>query len=196
MQRLHPSALLLAAVLSAACAPDAATAPDADAVSPALLSRHQSGGPAAINQRLAAVRAATARFQRVDVALQHGYVSTVECASLPGVGAMGVHYVHPGLMSDATYDPLRPEVLVYEPQANGRMRLVAAEYLIFRAPWEAAGNTAAPMFGEVPFVESFGPAAHGLPDHYELHVWLWKHNPSGMFAQWNPTVSCAGAAAP
>lgn len=157
----------------------------------ALLSRSsQAGASAAMNRQLAAVRAATARFHRVEVALEEGYVSTVECAALPGVGAMGVHFIKPSLMGDAGFDPLQPEVLVYEPQKNGKFKLVAVEYLIFRAPWEAAGKTGRPMFGDVPFVQSFGDEAHGLPDHYELHVWLWRHNPEGMFAQWNPMVTC------
>lgn len=182
-------AVLVVAALAAGCAQDAPTAVEAfDSV---VFSKGKSEQtPAWMNQQLAAARAATARFQRVEVALEEGYISTVECAALPGVGAMGVHFIKPSLMGDAGFDPLQPEVLVYEPQKNGKFKLVAVEYLIFRAPWEAAGNTGDPIFGDVPFVRSFGAEAHRLPDHYELHVWLWRHNPEGMFAQWNPQVSC------
>lgn len=171
-----------------ACSADSPTLPSSQLQAPEAAA---AGGAATeMNRQLAAVRSATARFHDVDVALAEGYVSTHECASVPGVGAMGVHYVNPPLMGDASFDPLRPEVLVYEPRKDGGMRLVAVEYLIFRAPWEAAGNTTDPHLLDVPFVRSFGPAAHGLPDHYELHVWVWRHNPAGMFAQWNPKVSC------
>lgn len=188
------------AALLAACAPDAATAPR----EPGAPTMARAGAAAAAGQSgLAEVRAATAKYHRVEAALADGYVSTVECAALPGVGAMGIHYINNALMGppapagDATFDPTRPEVLVYEPQKNGKLRLVAVEYLVWRAPWAAAHPGAAgPAFQGVPFVESFGPAAHGLPDHYELHVWLWRHNPSGMFAQWNPDVTCAYAPRP
>jgi hypothetical protein len=30
----------------------------------------------------------------------------------------------------------------------------------------------------------------GMPIHHDLHLWLWKHNPSGLFAMWNPRVHC------
>lgn len=150
-----------------------------------------------MNQLLARIRSATARFHRPEAAEEAGYQSTHECAANPfGPGAMGVHFINPGLLfSEAeagTFDPLRPEVLVYEPQKNGRMRLVAIEYLIFKDAWVQAGNSPddAPTLLGQEFVKSFGPAAHGLPDHYELHVWLWRNNPDGLFAQWNPQVSC------
>jgi hypothetical protein len=187
---LNLSAILVATALAAGCAQDAPTAVDASESTLFAKGGNSENTSAWMNQQLAAVRKATARFHRVEVALQEGYTSTVVCVARPGVGAMGVHYNNRPLIRDATYDPLRPEVLVYEPQKNGQFKLVAVEYVIFRAAWEAAGNTGDPMFGDVPFVRAFGPAAHGAADHYELHVWLWKHNPAGMFAQWNPQVSC------
>lgn len=192
MRRL--STLALVAAL-AGCTPDTPTAPDAYQ-SEALLARGGGGGmTASMNQMLASARAATARFHRVEVAEAAGYVNTGECVAIPS-GAMGIHFVNPALMQDASYDPSRPEVLVYEPQKNGKLRLVAVEWLIFAEPWTAAGHDKeeTPMFGSVPFFKSFGPAAHGLPDHYELHAWVWKSNPDGIFAQWNPNVSCEYAA--
>lgn len=190
---LEVAAVLLVTGLVAGCAEDAPTA--LESPGSALFSKGASDQtPAWMKQQIAAVRAATAQFHQLEVAIEAGYVSTVECAALPGVGTMGVHYVKPSLMGDAGFDPLEPEVLVYEPQENGKFKLVAVEYLIFRAPWEAAGNAGRPMFGDVPFVRSFGEQAHGLPDHYELHVWLWRNNPEGMFAQWNPQVSCLSEA--
>jgi hypothetical protein len=140
---------------------------------------------------LAEVRAATARYHQVETALADGYVSTPVCAALPGgAGAMGIHYVNPMLRHDATFDPTRPELLLYEPQKNGKLRLVAVEYVITRSLWDAAHPGTIPTYLGHPFFQSFGPAAHGEPDHYELHVWLWRHNPDGVFAQWNPMVSC------
>lgn len=188
-----PARALAAATLALAAA---ACADSPTAATEASLARGgavQVAGPG--QSALAGIRAATAKYHRVEVAIAAGYATTVACAASPA-GAMGVHYVNAGLLGapvpggDATIDPLRPEVLVYEPMPNGRFRLVAVEYLVWRAAWDAAHPDEGPTLLGVPFVESFGSAAHGLPDHYELHVWLWRHNPSGMFAQWNPNVSC------
>lgn len=172
------------AALLAGCAPDAPTAAtEVELASARAAVAHEE------HVGLAEVRAATARYHRVQVALDDGYVNTRVCASSPA-GAMGIHYVKPSLRADATFDPTHPEVLVYEPLSNGRLRLVAVEYLIWRSAWDAANPGTEPSFLGQPFFRSFGPAAHGEADHYELHVWLWRHNPSGMFEQWNPDVTC------
>jgi hypothetical protein len=139
---------------------------------------------AAARADLGAVRAATAHFQRSAVAEAAGYVSLVECVELPGVGGMGVHFVNFGLL-DLELDPLAPEALVYEPMSNGRMNLVAVEYLVPIDPWDT-------IYGSDNPPSIFGHELHrneflGL---YALHVWVWKHNPLGMFEDWNPTVSC------
>jgi hypothetical protein len=191
---LRRAAGAAATALLAACTPDAATAPAASR--PPALSRAATAadGPAA-QRALAAVRAATAKYHRAEAALADGYVNTGECVASPD-GGMGIHFVNPGLMGaptpmgDATFVPTQPEVLVYEPQQDGTMRLVAVEYLVWRTPWDALHPGGAPTFLGQPFDESFGEHAHGLPDHYELHVWLWRHNPNGLFAAWNPKVSC------
>ncbi len=132
--------------------------------------------------QLAAVRRATAQFHDVTAAEAAGYVSTVVCASSPA-GAMGVHYVNPALLDDVL-DPVRPEFLVYEPTAAG-LRLVAVEYMI-----PAAATSVHPeLFGQ-PFE---GPMAGHSPDqpvHYDLHAWIWRPNPSGMFTPWNRRVQC------
>ena len=190
----HSLPVVLAAVL-AVVACDGSPAPTAVA-SPAAAragAMGTAGERAAQHRLLASIRQATARYHRVEVAVADGYVNTRVCASSPA-GAMGIHYVQPARRADATFEPTRPEVLVYEPQKNGRLRLVAVEYFIWRALWDDANpGGAGPALLDQPFFRSFGLAAHGEADHYELHVWLWRHNPSGMFAQWNPTVTCAYA---
>jgi hypothetical protein len=179
------------AALLAACAPDSASGPDASQV-PSLARAEAAAGNG--QSGLAAVRAATARYHRVEVAIADGYVNTGECVASPA-GGMGIHFVNPALMGapmpggDATFDPTRPEVLVYEPK-DGKLKLVAVEYLIWRAAWDAANPGGGPTYLGQSFDESFGPESHGLPDHYELHAWIWQENPSGMFAPWNPKVSC------
>jgi len=136
----------------------------------------------------------TAKYLRLDRALDDGYGVFYICTdnNTPGVGAMGQHYVNSALVGDPALDPLHPEVLVYEPMPNGHSRLVALEYVVLQADWHAAfGNTTPTLFGQE--LEAI-PAGnrYGLPPFYELHVWLWRYNPSGLFADWNPRVSCHG----
>ena len=180
-------ALSLAACDSAA--PDLSTAPTALAGAP--------GGDTDLGPALAEVRAATAKYHRVDRAIADGYgvgeFAISPCVSVPELGGMGHHYVNLDLRDEdgGQLDPTAPEVLLYEPTKNGRFRLIGVEYVVPFAdePREADGGTAPELFGQT-FTESDG--ANG----WALHVWTWKHNPSGMFADFNPTVSCEYAQAP
>ena len=166
---------------------------------------------------LDAVRAATQRFQDVKVALAEGYVrdpgNMCETADMMGrpaaLGAMGVHYFRPDLLGitappnprvdgNGTHvDFLKPGILIYEPQADGAMKLVAVENLVFQKAWHAAGHSAPPSFhGKAFDAMRDDPAtpldeAHAFEPHYDLHVWLHRENPAGIFAQFNPAVSCA-----
>jgi hypothetical protein len=151
---------------------------------------------------LAAVAAATTRFHDIGVAKNEGYgelkdtagIACIDMTGMPSMGAMGIHYVKGALVGDGAVDPLTPEAVIYEPRSHGRLRLVAVEYVVFKADWEAnPDNTSPPsLFGqEFNFTPS--PNRFGLPPFYSLHAWLFKHNPSGTFSMWNPRVSCAKA---
>lgn len=137
------------------------------------------------SQQLAAVRQATAKYLDVSQALADGYLPDTECAVLPGVGAMGFHYFNPRLGSDLAVDPLAPEVLLYAPSGTG-LRLVGVEYFV-----PNVGQTHPTLFGHA-FDGPMPGHFPGMPEHYDLHVWLWQANPNGVFAQWNPTVRCTG----
>ncbi len=142
-------------------------------------------------------RRAADGYRDVDTAVAAGYglftdVNGIACIDNPGVGAMGIHYVNGALVADPTENAATPEAVVYEPEADGRLRMVALEYVVLKSAWEAAGNTAPPsLFGQQ-FMLIPAPNRFGLPDAYTLHVWLGKYNPSGMFSMWNPAVSCTG----
>jgi hypothetical protein len=134
------------------------------------------------------VRAATARFRNVDTAIAEGYVLNGGCVSGPEQGAMGVHYAKFSLF-DAVLDVREPEVLVYEPR-QGALHLVAAEYVTPAAAWNAAHPEATPQLNGHLLHFTNGPNRYGPDAFYELHVWAWKLNTSGSFADWNPRVSC------
>jgi hypothetical protein len=149
---------------------------------------------------------ATAPFHSLDVAKRFGGytaevadVDKLTCIAdpnVPSAGAMGVHFLNPGLADLAkdpavtdTIDASRPELLVYEPDGAGHFRLVALEYLILKAEWDANHSGPPSLFGQE-FMTTTAPNRFGLDAFYSLHAWIWKFNPSGTFAMWNPLVHC------
>jgi hypothetical protein len=139
-----------------------------------------------VRRWLAGLRQATVAYRDFDAAAPAGWDEPIlACMELEGVGGMGQHYIDGESMAELTPQEFAPELLVYEPQKNGRQRLVAVEYAVPIALW-----------GDVP------PVLHGVEFHrndplglWVLHAWIWKNNPAGMFADWNPTVNCDHAPA-
>ena len=127
---------------------------------------------------VAAARIGTAQYHDIDVALADGFVQASPCVRRPGVGTMGFHYGLPSRI-DQNIDPSEPEFLLYLPDDDGVMELVAVEYVF-------------PNIGVVPSL--FGQDYHynSARDRYELHAWIWGHNPAGMFEDWNPKLNCPG----
>jgi hypothetical protein len=137
---------------------------------------------------LQAVRAAVARFHSVDQAVAAGYVPAGPCEESPA-GAMGQHFVNPALFGPGV-DPLTPEILLYLPTADGSLKLVGVEYFAVDADQDLATDDDRPsLFGRA-FDGPMEGHAPGMPRHYDLHVWVAEANPSGAFAQWNPSISC------
>jgi hypothetical protein len=135
------------------------------------------------------VREALRKYEDPVVAVRDGYLSTVGCVAYAN-GAMGIHFLNPTAIGP-TPDPVRPPLLVYEPAEEGRLRLVAAEWFVPLA----TGITERPQLFGQPFdgpMEGHEPLMPRELHHYDLHVWLFKENPSGLFAATNPNVGCAG----
>ena len=131
----------------------------------------------------------TERFRDPEAAIADGYHPGPSCASGPEEGAMGVHYGNESLIGDGVLDAAQPEILVYEPLPNGRRKLVAVEYLVLAEAWHAS-NPEPPILEGQLFHYIGAPNRLGLPAVYELHVWAWKKNRHGVFADWNPQVTC------
>jgi hypothetical protein len=134
------------------------------------------------------VRRATERFHDASAATAAGYAAFLGCVSGPERGAMGVHFVNDALVSDGVLDPLRPEALIYEPR-DGRLRLVGVEYVVIAEAWDAKNQTPPTLVGQL-FHHTGSPNRYGIPAFYSLHVWAWRENANGVFADWNPKVSC------
>ena len=145
---------------------------------------------AATNALVQVVREATRRFQDPAVALAENYVPSFGCVSGSSEGQMGIHFVNFRNVFDNLLDPANPEILLYEPLPNNRYRLTGADYLVLAAPWNDANQGNPPQLMGQLFHFFEAPNRFGLPEFYTLHVWAWKDNPQGTFANWNPNVSC------
>ncbi|RWD66279.1 MAG: hypothetical protein EOS36_05435 [Mesorhizobium sp.] len=133
-----------------------------------------------VNPLAEKVRAADSRFEDVAVAKAEGY-APIPCASGLTGGAMGIHYVNAAYLKDDAVDVAKPEAVMYEPMADGTLKLIAVEYITSKGPASLEGHL---------FNFSTAPNRYGLGPFYELHVWAWKPNPTGAFADMNPNVSC------
>jgi hypothetical protein len=206
-----------ATLIASALAVMTATAALAGPLTPAEAARiDASSSPKPGEPTLAEIRRATERFRDVKVALSEGYIrdpgNMCETADMMGkpktLGAMGIHYFRPDMLGITAppnprvdgvgthTDFRKPAILIYEPQADGSLQLVAVENLVFAKAWTAAGNNAPPSFHGVPYDTMIDdPAtpideAHNFEPHHDLHVWLYRENPNGVFAQFNPRVTC------
>jgi hypothetical protein len=177
----------------------------------------QTYQPARGEPTLEEVRHATERFRDVKVAIAEGYIrdpfdlcDTAQMMGRPAsLGAMGVHYFRPALLGitappsprvngNGTHtDFLNPAILIYEPQADGSLELVAVENLVFAKAWHESGQVAPPSFHGVEYDrmadDPATPAddAHMFEPHYDRHVWIYRDNPNGVFVPFNPAVTCA-----
>ena len=207
------SIALGAGILVGAGAPRASLSPN----EPVARSPHLRSTPGPGEPTLAEVRNATERFRDVNVALAQGYVrdpgdlcDTAEMMGRPAsLGAMGVHYFRPDLLGitappsprvngGGTHTDFRqPSILIYEPQSDGSLELVAVENLVFADAWRASGRLAPPTFHGVPYdtmrddPNTATDEAHMFEPHFDRHVWLYRDNPNGIFAPFNPAVTCA-----
>jgi hypothetical protein len=172
------SALALAVGLAAAAAPAGAATPD----------------------DIAAIRDATTPFQDVAASEAAGYgvltgTPLELCIDEEGTGGMGFHRVNGDLVGDTRLDPLTPEALIYIPDAVGELDLVGVEYVVFAEAWDLENDAPPTLLGhELHLVPE--PNRYELPTFYQLHAWVWRSNPSGMFESFNPTVSCVAPPAP
>lgn len=140
-----------------------------------------------IDKQIVALRNATDGFHDIAAAHKAGYIIPIpdnprECLQDVRLGAMGYHFGNGSLIPDGKLNISNPEVLIYEPQEDGSFELVGVEYVV---PFSIRGKDKTPpkLFGhEFQQNERF--------QVWALHVWAWRNNPSGLFANYNPDVSC------
>jgi hypothetical protein len=138
------------------------------------------------------VRESTERFKDVAEAEREGYALQFGCVSGPDQGAMGLHFINMELVGKGVIDPTKPQIILYEPTADGRLKLTGADFLVDAQQWDN-DKTHKPgppeLMGQL-FHYFESPNRFGLKAFYTLHVWAWKDNPNGAFVNWHPAVSC------
>ncbi len=140
---------------------------------------------------LSEVRRATAHYHDPAAAQADGYVPNEHCVSHPQLGGMGFHFVNPAELADPVVESTRPEILLYEALPSGKLKLVAVEWFAVDPDQDLATDDGRPSLFGVPFDGPMPGHEPGMPAHFDLHAWIWKHNPAGTLAAWNPRVRCA-----
>ena len=180
----------------------------------ALLAAFVPMAAMAVDVDLDAMRASVEKYKDINVALADGYITPDNhCVSAAGeglppeLGAMGIHYIHPAMLKltateprvngDSTHtDWSQPSVLIYEPQTDGSLELVAVENLVFEAAWNAAATGEELVLNGRGWdhmaddPNTPGDEAHGFMPHFDQHVWLFRENPMGTLMPFNPNVTC------
>jgi hypothetical protein len=176
-----PIAALALLVVTACGAPSEPLAVDALHPGDAAAHRSTPSSHRELSRQLARLRQVTAPYHRLSRAAAAGYTEAITpCWEHVSNGAMGYHRGKAAYI-DGEVDLLEPELLMYEPQRNGRMKLVGMEYIVPVDAW--TGEDPPTLLGQVMHRHSTLPI-------YKLHIWLWESNPRGIFADWNPRVSC------
>jgi len=134
------------------------------------------------NLAIATLRRVTGRYHNVNNAIADGFGLLHPCEDRPEEGPVGTVYVHMGRLLDGRIDPELPDALIYEPHRDG-LKLVGVEFAI---PKALSTDPIPPQFLGATFQseDEFGV--------YGLHVWVWRDNPDGLFAETNPRVACGG----
>ena len=190
--KIDPTGSLLslaAAVTLAACGATEAAPTDSPHTRVAMQASHSHAGTTAAltPERLrviAQLRQVTVKYHDVETAVLNGYVVQFPagCAA-SSAGAQGFHYLNPVLADDKVVDPLQPELLMYEPGPSGRLELVGVDYVI---KYSTLARETLPK----PTVLGIEMMQNDGLNVWALHIWSRRPNPDGMFAAWNPKVSC------
>jgi hypothetical protein len=177
------TALLLAGMaLAIGCGSDSISKQTGSPLQPSVAISASHGHESSVERDLATLRHVTSAFHDFATANEAGWSAKITDCMESHEGGMGFHYGNPKLI-DGVARVDEPELLLYEPERDGQLRLVAVEYII---PYTALSR-------EAPAPELFGQKfkQNDAFQLWGLHAWVWKENPSGIFADWNPRVSCA-----
>ncbi|MBK8250816.1 MAG: hypothetical protein IPK85_25985 [Gemmatimonadetes bacterium] len=135
-----------------------------------------------VEAALERLRAATRPFHSLDAAVAAGYPRTVtECLVHESHGAMGYHHFNRA-NAIAVPEVERPAILLYERRADGSYQLNGVEFIV---PYRLV-----PRDAEAPIMMGQRMHREDNLNFWYLHVWAWRENREGLFANFHPEVSC------
>lgn len=143
--------------------------------------------------QIAQLRRLVAPFHDFQTAVDAGWSAPItpclvaaDLPSQPGSGAMGLHWGNLQYIQDGgVVNLLQPELLLYEPEKNGKLRFVGVEYIVPFTDHPATAGAPTLLGQEFAPVPEFGV--------WGLHIWVGRQNSSGIFSAWNQKVSCENA---
>lgn len=180
VRALHgPLAIMATALLLAACDEETPLAAEPDAGIEAQFAKQVPQRE--IDWVVKQLRRATDRYHNIDRAIADGFVFVHGCEIRPGEAPAGMVLAHPGRMGDGLILPRLPDGLLYEPSSTGKPKLIGVEMVI---PYPLWTKQTPPTFLGNTFEreDEFGV--------FGLHIWVWRNNPDGLFADGNPNVKC------
>ncbi|HEY8549083.1 MAG TPA: hypothetical protein VIL35_03925 [Vicinamibacterales bacterium] len=146
-----------------------------------VLGSTDSNGDADLKRNLDRIKAVTRPYHDIAAAHAAGYPREVPpCVASPE-GGMGHHFAHPRLMDDRL-EIEKPEILVYAPAPDGKLKLAGVEYIVPYSAWSKS---------EPPRILGQNLKKSDQLQIWYLHVWVWEENEKGVFADWNPAVKCS-----
>lgn len=128
-------------------------------------------------QEVNQLKAATSKYVDINVATSEGFFDA--SGFVPN---MGHHYVLPARVDD-TFELEKPEIVLYAPDSDGNMEFVAVEYAV---PIVDLNNPGSPPEGFTGSIDEW--EINPRLSQWQLHVWIVKENPNGIFAPFNPTI--------
>ena len=155
-----------------------------------------------LKRQLAEAKAATAKYNDIDAAKADGYFQVTQF--IPGIG---LHLANLRIPAN-TFDPAKPQILLYQPDASGDLRLVGVAYQFVHTNdtppvgfaggsdvWHYHSNLCFVRGGSVTIAKddasckAVGGLAFQAQTAWLLHAWIWKANPNGVFTEYNPRVT-------
>ena len=152
----------------------------------------RGGSSAAVAGKLERLKHVTGAYHNEALALASGFHATDHCVASPA-GLMGYHYTNPGRLEDNVVHRDKPEMLLYAPARGNERQLVGVEYWKADKDQDLSTDGDRPTLFGRPFDGPMPGHDPGMPVHYDLHVWVWSANPDGLFAPFNPRLTCPGA---
>lgn len=123
------------------------------------------------------LKSITSKYIDFDIASNEGRIDV--SGYVPN---MGHHYLNP-VLADGIFDLENPEIILYVPDENNIMQMVAVEYAIVPDDPNNPGNPPEGFTGDQDEWHY-----NEMIQQWQLHVWTILDNPDGIFTSFNTAI--------